>query len=177
MAASATTATGGVVDVANKGGDKSANNDGSKKNTDKVDIGIPIIDWSVKNTLFHKFFFAQVTKLISVGQIRRLEPEDLAHLPELESDFLHENFQKEWEEEKRLRGKNDKNLIKVLLRRHKFTFVWTGFLFAIAQGAIFAGPLLLREIFTPRTWIFYSMDRPSTTCALRRTSCTCLPGY
>ena len=145
MAASATTATG-VVDVANKGGDKSANNDGSKKNTDKVDIGIPIIDWSVKNTLFHKFFFAQVTKLISVGQIRRLEPEDLAHLPELESDFLHENFQKEWEEEKRLRGKNDKNLIKVLLRRHKFTFVWTGFLFAIAQGAIFAGPLLLREI-------------------------------
>ena len=146
MAASATTATGGVVDVANKGGDKSANNDGSKKNTDKVDIGIPIIDWSVKNTLFHKFFFAQVTKLISVGQIRRLEPEDLAHLPELESDFLHENFQKEWEEEKRLRGKNDKNLIKVLLRRHKFTFVWTGFLFAIAQGAIFAGPLLLREI-------------------------------
>ena len=146
MAASATTATGGVVDVANKGGDKSANNDGSKKNTDKVDIGIPIIDWSVKNTLFHKFFFAQVTKLISVGQIRRLEPEDLAHLPELESDFLHENFQKEWEEEKKLRGKNDKNLINVLLRRHQFTFVWTGFLFAIAQGAIFAGPLLLREI-------------------------------
>ena len=148
MAASATTATG-VVDVVNKGGDKSAadvDKSISKKNTDKVDIGIPIIDWSVKNTLFHKFFFAQVTKLISVGQIRRLEPEDLAHLPELESIFLHENFQKEWEEEKKLRGKNDKNLIKVLLRRHKFTFVWTGFLFAIAQGAIFAGPLLLREI-------------------------------
>ena len=58
----------------------------------KVDIGIPIIDWSVKNSPFHKFFFAQVTKLISVGQIRRLELEDLAHLPELESSFLHENF-------------------------------------------------------------------------------------
>ena len=41
------------------------------------------------------------------------------------------------EEEKRLRGKNDKNLIRVLLRRHKFTFVWTGFLFAIAQGGDF----------------------------------------
>ena len=120
--------------------------DDKKKNNKKVDIGIPIIDWSVKNSPFHKFFFAQVTKLISVGQIRRLELEDLAHLPELESSFLHENFQNEWEEEKRLRWKNDKNLIRVLLRRHKFTFVWTGFLFAIAQGAIFAGPLLLREI-------------------------------
>ena len=121
-------------------------NNNEKKKNKKVDIGIPIIDWSVKNSPFHKFFFAQVTKLISVGQIRRLELEDLAHLPELESSFLHENFQNEWEEEKRLRGKNDKNLIRVLLRRHKFTFVWTGFLFAIAQGAIFAGPLLLREI-------------------------------
>ena len=120
-------------------------NNNNMKNK-KVDVGIPIIDWSVKNSVFHKFFFAQVTKLISVGQIRRLELEDLAHLPELESSFLHENFQNEWEEEKRLRGKNDKNLIRVLLRRHKFTFVWTGFLFAIAQGAIFAGPLLLREI-------------------------------
>ena len=71
-------------------------NNNEKKNSKKVDIGIPIIDWSVKNSPFHKFFFAQVTKLISVGQIRRLELEDLAHLPELESSFLHENFQNEW---------------------------------------------------------------------------------
>ena len=111
-----------------------------------VDVGVPIIDWSIKNSAFHRFFFAHVTKLIAVGHVRRVEPEDLAHLEELESAFLHENFEKEWEEEKRSKGKSEKTLIRVLLRRHAFTFVWTGVLFAIAQGAIFAGPLLLREI-------------------------------
>ena len=111
-----------------------------------VDVGVPIIDWSIKNSAFHRFFFAHVTKLIAVGHVRRVEPDDLAHLEELESAFLHENFEKEWEEEKRSKGKSEKTLIRVLLRRHAFTFVWTGVLFAIAQGAIFAGPLLLREI-------------------------------
>ena len=95
--------------------------DDKKKKNKKVEIGIPIIDWSVKNSLFHKFFFAQVTKLISVGQIRRLELEDLAHLPELESQFLHENFQHEWEEEKRLRfkGKKKATAVKALNLKSK----------------------------------------------------------
>ena len=78
---------------------------GGKKKMN-VDVGVPIIDWSVKNSAFHRFFFAHVTKLIAVGHVRRVEPEDLAHLEELESAFLHENFEKEWEEEKRSKGKD-----------------------------------------------------------------------
>lgn len=52
-------------------------------------------------------------------------------------------FDEDWAEE---RKKPKPNLVRALLARHKFTFVWTGFLFAIAQGSLFAGPLLLREI-------------------------------
>ena len=70
-----------------------------------VDVGVPIIDWSIKTLRVPSILFAHVTKLIAVGHVRRVEPEDLAHLEELESAFLHENFEKEWEEEKRSKGK------------------------------------------------------------------------
>ena len=61
------------------------------------------------------------------------------------------------------REKREKTLIRVLLRRHAFTFVWTGVLFAIAQGAIFAGPLLLRDCERHRVQKFLRRKRTAST--------------
>jgi ATP-binding cassette, subfamily C (CFTR/MRP), member 1 len=123
------------------------------RNRNEEKVGLKI-DWQRQNGIVYKIFFAQVTKLISTGAIRRLEIEDLCHLEQMGSELLWEKFERNWESEKKRASlmssenkKNNKaNLIKCLLREHHFTFAWTGVLFGISQAAVFAGPLLLREI-------------------------------
>ena len=70
-------------------------------------------------------------------------------------------FDEDWALEK---TKEKPNLVKALLVRHKFTFLWTGCLFGIAQASLFAGPLLLREILTGIECKRYAGDLASTLC-------------
>jgi len=135
-----------------------------KKTLEDVESGakvaLPPVDWSKKN-LFKALFFAQVTPLIAEGTVRRLEPTDLCHLDALDSDRLSAIFDEDWALEK---TKEKPNLVKALLVRHKFTFLWTGCLFGIAQASLFAGPLLLREILMGIECKRYAGDLASTLC-------------
>ena len=107
--------------------------------------GLEFVDWGKSSTILKKFTFSQVTPLISTGSVRRLEPEDLCHFTQLESEALSKTFVQDWHEEKE-KNPTKPNLIKTVLKRHKFIFVWTGFLYLIAQASIFVGPLMLRKI-------------------------------
>jgi len=127
--------------AAGKGEDADVTSGATVKDVESIVPKAPV-DWTKKNPI-KALFFAQVTPLIAEGTVRRLEPTDLCHLDRLDSERLSALFDEDWAEE---RKKPKPNLVRALLARHKFTFVWTGFLFAIAQGSLFAGPLLLREI-------------------------------
>ena len=90
-------------------------------------------------------FFTHVTPLISTGHIRRLEPEDLCHLPELDSEDLAAKFDRDWAEERRRRP-DKPSLVRACLVGSGPTLIYTGILYVIAQATLFSGPVLLRLI-------------------------------
>ena len=90
-------------------------------------------------------FFTHVTPLISTGHIRRLEPEDLCHLPELDSEDLAAKFDRDWAEERRRRP-DKPSLVRACLVGSGPTLIYTGILYIIAQATLFSGPVLLRLI-------------------------------
>ena len=82
------------------------------RNRNEEKVGLKI-DWQRQNGIVYKIFFAQVTKLISTGAIRRLEIEDLCHLEQMGSELLWEKFERNWESEKKraslMSSENKKN--------------------------------------------------------------------
>ena len=102
------------------------------------------VPWPKPNA-FQQLFFTYVSPLISRGQLRRLEPDDLCHLPELESDALAAEFDKDWAAERK-RNPDKPSLVRACLVGSGPLFFGTGILYAIAQGSLFSGPVLLRLI-------------------------------
>jgi hypothetical protein len=81
-----------------------------------------------------QLLFTQVSPLIAIGQVRRLEPEDLCHLPELDSGKLAAEFEKDWAAELK---KPQPSLIRACLVGSAPIFIGTGLLYTMAQGSLF----------------------------------------
>ena len=103
------------------------------------------VRWRVPPSPLQQVFFTHVTPLISTGHIRRLEPEDLCHLPELDSEDLAAKFDRDWAEERRRRP-DKPSLVRACLVGSGPTLIYTGILYIIAQATLFSGPVLLRLI-------------------------------
>ena len=135
-----------VVDVSVKVGDTAA----VKKPLPAAALGV-ISDkdsrplrWHTPNPL-EQLTFWHVFPLISRGHVRRLEPEDLCRLPEMESELLANAFDRDWAAE-RAKNPEKPSLVKACLVGSRPTFLFTAVLYIIAQATLFSGPLLLRQI-------------------------------
>ena len=102
------------------------------------------IRWHTPNP-FEAVTFWHVTPLISRGHVRRLEPEDLCQLPEMESERLANAFDRDWAAE-RAKHPEKPSLVRACLVGSRPTFIFTGVLYLLAQATLFSGPLLLRRI-------------------------------
>ena len=102
------------------------------------------IRWHTPNP-FEAVTFWHVTPLISRGHVRRLEPEDLCQLPEMESERLASAFDRDWAAE-RAKNPDKPSLVRACLVGSRPTFIFTGVLYLLAQATRFSGPLLLRRI-------------------------------
>ena len=102
------------------------------------------IRWHTPNP-FEAVTFWHVTPLISRGHVRRLEPEDLCQLPEMESERLASAFDRDWAAE-RAKNPDKPSLVRACLVGSRPTFIFTGVLYLLAQATLFSGPLLLRRI-------------------------------
>jgi ATP-binding cassette subfamily C (CFTR/MRP) protein 1 len=102
------------------------------------------IRWHTPNP-FEAVTFWHVFPLISRGHVRRLEPEDLCRLPEMESERLANAFDRDWAAE-RAKHPEKPSLVRACLVGSRPTFIFTGVLYLLAQATLFSGPLLLRRI-------------------------------
>jgi ATP-binding cassette subfamily C (CFTR/MRP) protein 1 len=117
---------------------------GAPKPVIPADKNAAPVKW-VKPNLLQQLFFAHVSPLISRGQLRRLEPDDLCHLPEMESAALAKQFEIDWSAE--LKKNPDKpSLIKACLVGSGPLFAGTAVLYTLAQASLFTGPVILRLI-------------------------------
>jgi ATP-binding cassette, subfamily C (CFTR/MRP), member 1 len=103
------------------------------------------VKWRIPPSCGQQVFFTHVTPLISTGHIRRLEPEDLCHLPELDSKDLAFKFDRDWAEE-RSKHPEKPSLVRACLVGSRGTLIYTGCLYTISQATLFSGPVLLRLI-------------------------------
>ena len=117
------------------------------------------IKWHTPNP-FEQLTFWHVTPLISRGHVRRLEPEDLCALPEMESEKLANAFDRDWAAE-RAKNPDKPSLVRASLVGSRPTFLFTAVLYLIAQATLFSGPLLLRQIVEA----IECQERGGTNCA------------
>tara|TARA_B110000977_G_scaffold200812_1_gene292715 strand:+ start:9872 stop:14014 length:4143 start_codon:yes stop_codon:yes gene_type:complete len=117
------------------------------------------IKWHTPNP-FEQLTFWHVTPLISRGHVRRLEPEDLCALPEMESEKLANAFDRDWAAE-RAKNPDKPSLVRACLVGSRPTFLFTAVLYLIAQATLFSGPLLLRQIVEA----IECQERGGTNCA------------
>ena len=110
----------------------------------KLDKLAAPVQWHTPNAL-EALAFSHVSPLISRGHVRRLEPDDLCRLPEMESAALAEAFDRDWAAEREKHPDNP-SLVRACLVGSRPVFLFTAVLYAIAQGTLFSGPILLRRI-------------------------------
>ena len=121
--------------------------DPAKEPVGKPGVGAQLMEpvrWRTPNAL-QQLVFSHVTKLISRGQIRRLEPDDLCSLPEMDSQSLADAFDRDWAAE-RAKHPDSPSLVRACLVGSRPVFLGTALLYATAQATLFSGPVLLRLI-------------------------------